>query len=537
MKKFSRFELDSRDWITLVISFFVFAIASLSLVWDVGFSEESDREIVGTVVYRNRVAQRRLSSSVLWQNVEQEEEVRNFDSIRTDRLAEAIITLTNGTKVELDPLSMIVLHIRDQETLIELERGSLLVTPGSTGDVRIQKGKYGFSRFVASLRIFGNETEDIQLFSESKVQINASGTIHEIEGGSKVTIQSDRIEDRGFPIKVYAPSDNMRYFVNPGQKLEVRFHWDNPLNKEMVILFGEDPFLTSNVKKHRVRDGHFRLDLPPGNYYWQIQTNEGESSQTLRFKIKERSQIAIMEPIDDETILIEEGGLVPFAWTDTELAVNYRLELSTDLNFEKPLLSMISKRSGLSVVMPEGRFYTRVVAKGNLPGSDEISPTVAFTVLRPKSLPKDNPIAPEEPFTQNQPTRNSEVSPPVEIQKQNENRPVEGVMKVKESVVPIYPRSSVDMAGKNQLVFRWKSVPNARKYEFIFREEKSGGKELLQREVNRPEFVLTDLSILDIGNFSWEAIAVLEDGSKISTNRVRFRILLSEHLDAPELKL
>jgi len=138
---FKNLELDGKDRVVILISFLVFSLSALLFIFLEVQIHESSREIVGTVIYRNRVAQRRNSSSSIWSDVAQKEQVRNFDSIRTDELAEAIITLNSGTRIELDPFSMIVLNIINEETEIQLLRGSILVDPTEKDNVKIKKGE------------------------------------------------------------------------------------------------------------------------------------------------------------------------------------------------------------------------------------------------------------------------------------------------------------------------------------------------------------------------------------------------------------
>ncbi len=59
------------------------------------------------------------------QDVEQNFPIFNQDSVRTDELSEAIVTLKSGTKFELDPRSMIVIHLKEGDELLKLEEGSV----------------------------------------------------------------------------------------------------------------------------------------------------------------------------------------------------------------------------------------------------------------------------------------------------------------------------------------------------------------------------------------------------------------------------
>ena len=68
----------------------------------------------GFITFKYKVAQRKFPSRMIWEDVEQMLPIYNKDSIRTDVLSEAIVTLNNGVKIELDPDSMFVLNIHDK---------------------------------------------------------------------------------------------------------------------------------------------------------------------------------------------------------------------------------------------------------------------------------------------------------------------------------------------------------------------------------------------------------------------------------------
>ena len=58
---FSNLELNLRDWIVILLSLSIFTVSLVLFVFIDLQNNDSNREIVGTVVYRNRVAQDRKS--------------------------------------------------------------------------------------------------------------------------------------------------------------------------------------------------------------------------------------------------------------------------------------------------------------------------------------------------------------------------------------------------------------------------------------------------------------------------------------------
>ena len=61
-----------------------------------------DAELVGSITFKKKVAQRKYSSQVVWEDIDQNSPVYNNDSIRTSQLSEAVIILNDGTKINVD---------------------------------------------------------------------------------------------------------------------------------------------------------------------------------------------------------------------------------------------------------------------------------------------------------------------------------------------------------------------------------------------------------------------------------------------------
>jgi hypothetical protein len=480
-------------------------------------TNDSKREIVGTVIYRNRVAQRRNSSSSIWSDVAQKEQVRNFDSIRTDELAEAIITLSSGTRIELDPFSMIVLNIINDETEIKLLRGSLVVDPVENDRIKIRKGEGTSIYFKQLIRIFGNESDLIQIFSNGKIEIQTPTEKLSYSEKHLIEVNRESIQDRGITLETISPSDNSRYFVGSSQSLGIKFLWKNEGSENQEFILSSDPFFREILLRRNTNQDFIVLPLFDGNYYWKIKSPQSESL-TKRLKIKALEDIVSISPIENEEVTLDKAELVPFSWKSSELATDYKLILSKDPQKNISFLEKSSNRNGLSLDLQGGVYYWKVIGNGSLPGSSTSSEWKKFQVVILEPT-KDTNVRIED-------TLNDDIK---------ENAIVKSKLALSKPTA-IYPLSVVDMANKNRLVFRWKKVEAAQKYEFIFRQGSTVGKELLRKSVNTNQFVLNDLTILDVGNFSWEVKALSQTGESISSGSNPFKIILSKELDAPVIE-
>ena len=99
------------------------------------------------------------------------------------------------------------------------------------------------------------------------------------------------------------------------------------------------------------------------------------------------------------------------------------------------------------------------------------------------------------------------------------------------------PDSVVDMTVRESLPFRWSAVPGAARYRFTLRR---GKRVLIAKDVAENAMLLTDLGLLDVGQFEWQVTATLMSpttSEKAPTTTGRFRIILRTGPGRPELDL
>lgn len=99
-------------------------------------------------------------------------------------------------------------------------------------------------------------------------------------------------------------------------------------------------------------------------------------------------------------------------------------------------------------------------------------------------------------------------------------------------VYPIHG-GTVDMTGRNSIVFRWKHNSNSKTEKWNLNLYGKNGEPIFKRSVNGESFRLTDLSILDVGKFRW---ALIQEGNESNQNKAEFTIVLREDLATPETK-
>ncbi len=123
-------------------------ISTFSLLLFLDFTAKIDvgeaREI-GTITYKKKVSQRKYGTQVIWESIDQNSPVYINDSIRTAELSQAVIHLADGTSIELDENSMILLAESAGAININFAQGTMYakrgdITGKDAGAVNIVSG-------------------------------------------------------------------------------------------------------------------------------------------------------------------------------------------------------------------------------------------------------------------------------------------------------------------------------------------------------------------------------------------------------------
>jgi hypothetical protein len=113
------------DFVFIVVSIIILSILSYLLYHDIYKSSEGAGKPIGTIVFKKRVALRKLKNQSIWEYLQNEYPVFNGDAIKTEEFSEAVLKLNDGTEIALNENTFIVLNFTDQERKIEFNYGSI----------------------------------------------------------------------------------------------------------------------------------------------------------------------------------------------------------------------------------------------------------------------------------------------------------------------------------------------------------------------------------------------------------------------------
>lgn len=282
--------------------------------------------------------------------------------------------------------------------------------------------------------------------------------------------------------KLVYPLDGKSMSRSRVDKEHVIFSWEKTEDGfEKRILFSRDKDFRSVIMEAPVDADHWTMEksFPSGSYFWRVTLHDGSRnrkavSDARAFDLRDYEDLALVSPGDKSEFTsdnVERDGL-SFLWKKPDLQGKFLLEVSEDRDFKKVSAAVTtgSLRAKIGRVAP-GNFYWRVRLLHDDSSIAAASETRAFTVR--EGLPA--PVA-------------------------------------------LFPRSggAVKMLTENELNFSWKPSRGATVYQLelhqlVKEKRKTRDKLVLSTQTKESKYTVTDLNLLDVGNFYWTLRAVKKD--------------------------
>jgi hypothetical protein len=349
---------------------------------------------VGSIVFKNRTAHRKIENRVAWDRLKQESPIYNGDTIRTAEASEAFITFEDEvTKVNLYENTLLQVFYDGQGTRIDFSGGNFDVNSG------------GRSVFIAS------GVSLIELESGSQASLNSAGESFslsmlegqakldngtELESGGMLSLLNDGTVDTSPAIAVTSFGHSVRILGSAGGVASADFAWN-------TINFGPDTHVILEVSRDKgfsrvvqTRDisgaSSVSVPLETGEYWWRAYPVEGAGKEVPdrgydsgRIEALPFVAVSTVTPSLSQEFMFSGETSIPFSWTTVEGASAYVIEISGDQNMGNPVVSR--QVQGTSVVqtgLEPGRWYWRVtpVFSEQVKGTALPSETGVFSVAR-----------------------------------------------------------------------------------------------------------------------------------------------------------
>ncbi len=455
-------------------------------------------ELIGTIISKSNVAERKYSRDVIWADVHKDSDLYNYDTIRTADGSQVLIRLKNGTEITLNENSMILLAITDEEVGIQFLEGSINAKqkagtePGSQ-KVSIISGDSRISLEDSDIRLAQDSENRLKMTVNRGTALLKSGTTEQLVlQDQELVAGSGEIRVNDLSIRLIAPDSN-RHFALDDASTRVDFSWETLRGAYRTNLeIAKNPSMSDPVINRVARDGSERVLLGEGVYYWRViavnaATKKVEMSEMRRVVIFNNRPSRLLLPENGSVISYRDSNpLINFVWSGNESASGYSLQVSQNQDMSAPVIDANVQLSRIAINnLGEGSYFWKVVT---IPDSDQIEGRSESAVHRFSIVKSDR------------------IDPPLPLS------PAEG------------KNIHAVLIAQKGLSFNWQKGREIPETELIISKDSEFSR-IVARQTSSGNFInLTDS--LDTGDYFWRIRGMLSDSSATDYSATRrFRVI------------
>jgi hypothetical protein len=380
------------DFVFIVVSIIILSILSYLLYHDIYKSSEGAGKPIGTIVFKKRVALRKLKNQSIWEYLQNEYPVFNGDAIKTEEFSEAVLKLNDGTEIALNENTFIVLNFTDQETKIEFNYGSIEANSESKNQIKVKTQDSEIELTSANAKLVQtNDNIQIQL-NKGNANITKNNKTETIKENEVALLdrKSEEIQKQQNRIVYLSPNDNERFFTTE-QNFKVNFSFDAQPNKNYELQISMNPNFRPVLLKIPLKNNQATIDLNHGTYYWKIIDKDSDPnlSNFRKFVILKQEKPSLYLPKNNQKFTTKDQINIDFSWSKLDLASSYEIWIDNDPNFSDPQKINVLT-NGLSIPIKinnnKNTFYWKVIPKSTIENAVKESETFSFYVEKIASL-------------------------------------------------------------------------------------------------------------------------------------------------------
>lgn len=392
--------LDKRDRLVL------FTLLSVALLFSILFYLDinrkigiGDREVVGTIFFKNNIVQRKFEDEVIWEKLENNSPLTNKDTIRSEAFSDALIRLKDGTEINIDENSMFNLDLTGEEPNLEFTQGSLEVKKNDSqpNNIKITSSGSEINVDSGNVKIERSKERELSLFVEKgKTTVKQKdGKSVAVEEGKKAEFKKTGIEIKKIPVVLVSPSSQKLFYTEPDD-VSVHFQWKVESGYENPVLeISRSPNFQLTLINEKVEGTQADFRLKEGTFYWRLKVKnkvgtDPEFSEINKFFVTKRESFQGESPEQGTTFpFVQTYPLVTLTWTKLTTANSYQLIVSHSPKLTNPIKQLDTTANQISYDdLKEGTYYWKVVAKSSFPDTkDRESQVLSFIIKKQNTVP------------------------------------------------------------------------------------------------------------------------------------------------------
>ncbi|MFN3603276.1 MAG: FecR domain-containing protein [Leptonema sp. (in: bacteria)] len=398
--KIIKISSKKEDSIFVSVGILLLILISFLLYKDIYTTYQGLGEPVGKVIFKKKVALRKIKNQSIWEYIQSEYPIYNGDSIKTEELSEAVLRLQDGTEISINENSYIVINLLGEEAKINFNYGSLEAnTENKNLKIQTKDSEILLSSANAKL-VNKNESLQIQL-EKGEANLKTKGKEEKLKENEIALLnkESNEIKKEKNTIKLLSPEDNAKFYTN--DRIAVQFQIEGDPTEIYDLVLSNNPTFSNLVLRKPIKN-QIIVDLSPGIYFWKIITKNSNSQINYykKFSIIRKEKINLLYPKNGELFSFKENQNINFSWTNSENAPSYEIWIDTNKNFSNPKkISTFTNFISIPLEIKEEKieYFWKVVPITNEKESVTESNIYSFIVQK---MEKEKPAIPITPISE-----------------------------------------------------------------------------------------------------------------------------------------
>jgi len=390
-------KLTGKDLLITAFSIAAMSAAGTALYYDfTGKLNAEKTERIGTITFKKKTAQRKYSGQVIWENLNQTDAVYNYDTIRTDADSLSIIKLKDGSQIELNENTLILLSLTENKTTIDFSQGS--INAAGAANLNIKAGNTVITAGNSTINLSKNTADQLNLNVNSGVAALGDKKIGENQE-AVIGAGTAEVSDREF---IPGEPRSGAYILAFSGEKNIRFAWTSKTVKKYLLEIARDPSFREKLISRTVIKPESMVRLKPGTYFWRIGYAEkkGKMSLPQPFIIIREREEHLIAPADLSAFnYVNTLPLIPLQWSGSTVASSYTISLAADPGFKNIIKTISTGDNSIAVDgLSAGTYYWQVTNVYPFPdtGLSVKSPARSFIIKQGTTVKPPEPMNPPD---------------------------------------------------------------------------------------------------------------------------------------------
>ncbi len=382
----------------------VIIISSVMLYIDFSHRiEHASAAHIGTITFKKKIAERKYTGEIIWEDVKQNAPIYNFDTIRTSSDSLSIIKFKDKTELEIGENTFIYLNWTKAGAKINFTNGSISArNTDSTAKLNISSGDNTIEMEKGQLQLskHADTSLKVNVSSGSAVIKTKKGTTAITDNkGALITDAGTKVVEK--TVKLLKPMADS-FIVTHADQEQVIFNWKTEKNQNLLFEISSIASFASVIQSHAGPETVWSSRLIPGTYYWRVRKpgTGQELSETRKFVVLHDTQTKPLNPASGAKFAsFGSNPIVSFNWVKGEIAASYEVIIGSDPGMKNIILKLPSQSTSIATdKLGPGTYYWTVVSTydfGNA-APKKNTWTSMFNISISRTIPTPEVISPRE---------------------------------------------------------------------------------------------------------------------------------------------